>query len=76
MSDIKEFFNDVGGKDKKELAGGFVELMAGSAPDKDEVLDFFKKNNYDGVGMEDVDRLMKHRNNLKNEVGIDPNADY
>ncbi len=74
MAGIVEFFNEVG--EKPALAGNLAEVIAGPTPDKDEILKFFKDNDYEEVGEGDVAKLIEHRNNLKEDFGIGEGVDY
>lgn len=74
MAGMVEFFTEVG--ENPELAGNFVGLVAGPTADRDEILNFFKTNDYTDVVMGDVDKLMAQRHNLKNDFGLAQGADY
>ncbi|MCP4693446.1 MAG: hypothetical protein GY859_35735 [Desulfobacterales bacterium] len=74
MAGMVEFFTEVG--ENQELAADFIGVIGGPTPDTEEILTFFKNNDYADVGLKDVKKLIDQRNNLKENYGIGENADY
>ncbi len=74
MRGIMEFLAEVGGN--PALSSTFVSLVIKPDVDQDELLAFFRNNNYGDVTPDDVTKIMVQRNNIQAEFSVPPDADY
>ena len=74
MAGIIDFLTDLGGD--RNLSGDFIEKITRPDVTQQELKDFFTANDYSDVTDEDVDKLLNHRNRIKEDYGIAPHVDY
>ena len=74
MPGIIDFLTDVGGD--RDLSGQFVSLIASPDCTQQDLLDFFRANQYDDVTSADVGKIMTQRENIKAEFNVPQNVDY
>lgn len=74
MPGIIDFLTDVGGD--RNLSGEFVGLVARPDCTQQDLLDFFRANDYGDVTAADIDKIMTQRDNIKNDFNVPHNVDY
>jgi hypothetical protein len=74
MAGIIDFMTDLGGD--RNLSADFIEKITKPDITHQKLKDFFTANDYDEVTDEDVDKLLHHRNRIKEDYGIAPHIDY
>jgi hypothetical protein len=74
MAGIIDFMTDLGGD--RNLSGEFVEKITRPDITQQELKAFFTANDYSDVTDEDVEKLLNHRNRIKEDFGLAPHIDY
>lgn len=74
MPGILDFLTDVGGD--RNLSGAFVGIVASPDCTRQDLLDFFRDNNYADVTPADVDKILAQRENIKQDFNVPQNVDY
>ena len=74
MAGIIDFMTDLGGD--RNLSGEFVEKITRPDITRQELQAFFTANDYSDVTDEDIDKLLNHRNRIKEDFGIASHVDY
>ena len=74
MADIIDFLIAIG--NDRILAGKFIEEISRPDCTHRELKDFLAGENYSDVNTDDITRLLKNRNNVKQDFGITSNLDY
>ena len=74
MADIIDFMTDLGGD--QNLSGVFIEKITRPDITKQELEAFFTANDYNDVTDEDIDKLLNHRNRIKEDFDLPPHIDY
>jgi len=73
MVGIIDFITDLSGD--RDLGGEFVEIISQPDCTQEELVDFFNRKNYPDVTQNDVEKLMRHRNHIAEDYGLD-HTDY
>ncbi len=74
MGDIIDFLIEIG--NDRALAGKFIEKISRPDCTHTNLRDFLNKENYSDVNTDDITRLLKNRNSVKQDFGITSNLDY
>jgi hypothetical protein len=74
MAGILDFLTDVGGD--RDLSAAFVGIVASPDCTRQDLVDFFASNNYDGVTAADVDKIIAQRDTIKRDFNVPENVDY
>lgn len=74
MAGIIDFMTDLGGD--RDLSADFVQKITRPDITQQELKAFFTANDYEDVTDDDIDKLLDHRNRIKEDYGIAPHGDY
>ena len=74
MAGIIEFMTDLGGD--RNLSADFVEKITKPDITQQQLKAFFTANDYEDITDDDIDKLLDHRNRIKEDYNIPPHGDY